>query len=137
MPESPKTQLLPFHESIVKAIRTKGSEEDFLTLAMLIESTKIPKGHDEIIAAIDECWGPLEYWKKNIASLKANLLAQKEAVEASKAASQDFSLDILQGEVEQLFALLKNRELGLGTWHEQLRERLQNMQAILSIALGK
>ncbi len=43
----------PFHESIVDAIR-HASGSELKCLATLIKSTKVPKGHDEIIEAWNE-----------------------------------------------------------------------------------
>ena len=41
----------PFHETIVDVIRDASTVEEFACLAGIIKITKIPKGHDEIIAA--------------------------------------------------------------------------------------
>ena len=73
------TERRPFHETIVDAIR-RVSVYNLPLLADLIRETKIPKGHDEIIAA----------WKEKTAGLMideggfgfdivADLLKQKEA----------------------------------------------------------
>lgn len=76
----------PFHESIVETIVEAGNNgsgcEVWLCLARLIRTTKIPKGHDEIIAA----------WRnKNLdddLGVTASLLEQKkEAAEKEQTAS--------------------------------------------------
>ena len=41
----------PFHETIVEAIGSVDSFDELRVLAKLIRATKIPMGHDEIIAA--------------------------------------------------------------------------------------
>ncbi|TSC91040.1 MAG: hypothetical protein G01um10142_150 [Parcubacteria group bacterium Gr01-1014_2] len=53
MTEQSAKQRRPFHESIVEAIRC-ASYSDMMCLGMLINETKIPKGHDEILAAWQE-----------------------------------------------------------------------------------
>lgn len=46
-------------------------------------------------------------------------------------------LDELQGETEKLLALLKDRQHGLMTWNMFMKERLENIHRISSLALGK
>jgi hypothetical protein len=46
--------LKPFHESLVEAIKRVRDGNDFSVLAGLIRTTKIPAGHDEILAAWEE-----------------------------------------------------------------------------------
>lgn len=41
--------LKPFHESIVGAINAAASAAELSTLGHLITTTKIPKGHDDIV----------------------------------------------------------------------------------------
>jgi hypothetical protein len=85
--------LRPFHETIIDAINMIGAEPRHTAddvdsarrlIAFLIKTTKIPKGHDQIIDA----------WEKRMArfgwvwpdpSIKASLLKQKEiaAIEAA------------------------------------------------------
>ncbi|MDO8514238.1 MAG: hypothetical protein Q7S50_01710 [bacterium] len=50
MSETDKTELKPFHESIVDTIE-RAYAPAFETLAHLIKTTKIPKGHDAIVEA--------------------------------------------------------------------------------------
>ena len=45
---------LPFHETIEQAIRTTKTGNGLNLIAWLLMQTKIPKGHDEIVAAIKE-----------------------------------------------------------------------------------
>ena len=78
----------PFHEVIVTAIEQVGPSGEVVSLlCWLIKSTKIPKGHDEIIAA----------WKKRYPSITpdgegtvcevlADLLEQKREAEAEEQA---------------------------------------------------
>jgi len=46
-------------------------------------------------------------------------------------------LDELQQEAEKLLALLKDRQIGMMTWDDFMRERLQKIHALTSRALGK
>ncbi len=67
MSEPQKTELKPFHESIVDLIRnlkvdSPGDWPRLNQLAEIIKSTKIPKNHDEIIAA----------WQEQVQRLKVN-----------------------------------------------------------------
>ena len=60
-----QTATRPFHETIVEAIRC-ASSANMECLAMIIKATKVPKGHDAIIAAWEErrkafCWGDEDF----------------------------------------------------------------------------
>ena len=46
-------------------------------------------------------------------------------------------MNLLQGEAEKLLALLKDRQLGLMSWHMFMNERLTNMHGLISRMLGK
>ena len=87
---SRQAELKPFHESIVRIINGVGVDEapfssyDMMrVLAILLKETKIPKGHDEIIAA----------WKAKSRHLVRNddmgvvesILAQKKTAEEAEA----------------------------------------------------
>ena len=69
----------------------------------------------------------------------ANLLEQKQASEKKSegAEKKGINLDELQQETEKLLALLKERETGYASWHELMHERLTNLHALISQALGK
>ena len=80
------SNLRPFHETIVEAIRVCGpaSSGRIFILTRLIRDTAIPKGHDQILAAIDEYFdfpGSTKY-ARDIREVKESLLAQKAAVHA-------------------------------------------------------
>lgn len=47
------------------------------------------------------------------------------------------NLDELQQEVEKLLSLLRDRQPGLMCWNEFLHERIKNLHALTSQALGK
>ena len=78
----------PSHETIVEAIR-RASSRELECLATLIKATKIPKGHDEIIATWNQrrqemAWGSVDL------GVPVDLLKQKqEAVEKELAKSQE------------------------------------------------
>lgn len=77
--------LRPFHEAIVEAIRRCPDplNTEIWALLQLIKETKIPAGHDEIIAAIDWYFNPsaTNPWKSIIHEVKESILAQKHAAE--------------------------------------------------------
>ncbi len=89
----------PFHESIV-AVINEFQPGDFLTLTELIKATKIPKDHDKIIGALENKFGALVFWERELASVKAVLLEQKSEADAigGKPASEKkgINLDDLQ-----------------------------------------
>lgn len=129
----------PFHETIVDAVHrcSSPSNGEILRLFQLIKDTKIPKGHDEIIAAIDEYFDfpGAEKWAREIREVVESLRDQKQA-SAKKTGDEKkiINLDDLQQETEKLLALLKDRRSGLMTWNEAL---LQNLHNFISQALGK
>lgn len=137
-----KVTTRPFHETIVEAIqRCSGpSSGEILRLFQLIKDTKIPKGHDEVIVAIDEFFDfpGAGKWAREIREVKESILGQKQAsVKKAKDEKKGISLDDLQQETEKLLALLADRQPGLMTWNEFLQERLQNIHKLTSQALGK
>ena len=84
MPTTEKAAKRSFHETIIEAIR-RASTSDLECLAALIKATKIPKGHDEIIAAWNQrrqemAWGDVDL------GVPADLFEQKQ--EAATAAEK-------------------------------------------------
>lgn len=81
----------PFHETIVDAIErcTSPSTGEITRLFELIKETKIPAGHDTIIAAIDRYFDfpGGSKWARDIRLVKESILAQKQAA-AEKAAKE-------------------------------------------------
>lgn len=80
---------LPFHESVLNAIDT-ASTNQLEFLGALLKRTKIPKGHDEIIAA----WTrrrDLLGWPKDMISLgvRTSLLEDKQEAEKKLAPADD------------------------------------------------
>lgn len=73
-------KLKPFHETIVVAIKD-ASTTGLACLASLIKTTKIPKGHDEIIVAWNERRKKL-FCEDEDLGVPANLLEQKQAISA-------------------------------------------------------
>jgi len=138
-----QTKRLPFHETVVNAIRNcnpSPSTGHILQLFNLIKETNIPKGYDEIVAAIDDYFNfpGATKWAREIREVKENLLEQKRvSIEKSGDDKKSINLDDLQQEVEKLLALLKDRQQGLMTWNEFMQERLQNLYKLSSRALGK
>ncbi|MBI2482262.1 MAG: hypothetical protein HYV76_01730 [Candidatus Vogelbacteria bacterium] len=126
----------PFHETILEAIRQASSTE-LKCLATLIKATKVPKGHDEIVAVWNErrkamCWDDEDL------GVPANLLEQKQAnAKKTEGEKKGINLDDLQQETEKLLSLLKDRQPGLMTWNEFMQERLQNLHKLAAQALGK
>ncbi len=133
----------PFHETIVSAIQRcnpSPSSNEILRLFLLIKETKIPRGHDKIIAAIDKYFDfpGAEKWACEIREVKASLLEQKQAAAKKPAGEKKgINFDDLQQETEKLLSLLKDRQPGPMTWNEFVHERLQNLHKLTSQALGK
>jgi hypothetical protein len=75
--------LKPFHESIVDAIKQAELSFHFQILAQIIKTTKIPKGHDEILAAWERQIS--EAGLNNDLDVIASVLEQKQAEEKKAA----------------------------------------------------
>lgn len=73
--------LRPFHETIIDAINrcSAPSTGEILRLFQLIKETVIPKGHVEIVAAIEKYFDfpGAEKWADEISGVKNALLAQR------------------------------------------------------------
>lgn len=55
--QAPRTPKQPFHETVAVAIRHFGAHSaEACAIAWFLRRTEIPKGHEEIIAAIEERW---------------------------------------------------------------------------------
>jgi hypothetical protein len=80
MSEVKKVTKRPFHETIVDAV-TEAHPIDLSILAWLTMATKIPKGHDEIIAAWEKR-EPNAPKGSTIANVLADLREQKQEAEA-------------------------------------------------------
>lgn len=61
----------------------------------------------------------------------------KETREEKTANDPTIDLNDFQKEVEKLLALLNDRQTGLTTWHEFMKEQLENIHKFTSRALGK
>lgn len=84
--EAKKLVRRPFHETIVDAIRETDSDEGFRTLARLIMTTEILKGHDNIIVAWKERFLDIDIVDINDGDINVaafvDLLEQKKETEA-------------------------------------------------------
>lgn len=132
----------PFHETIVGAIRrcSNPSSGEIFHLFQLIKDTNIPQGHYKIIAEIHKFFDFLgaEKWAREIREVKESILEQKRAnTPKVEGENKGINLDDLQRETEKLSGLLKDRQPGLITWNEALREQLQKMHQLTAQALGK
>ncbi len=92
MPE--RSVLKPFHETIITAIRNchpSPSDGAIFNLLNLVRETMIPKGHDEIIAAIDKYFDfpGSDKYARDIRLVKESLLAQKTTYEKASAVTID------------------------------------------------
>ena len=132
----------PFHETIVEAIRRcdlmKWRREMFF-LFQLIKETKIPKGHDEIIAAIDQSFDfpEAEKWPIEKRLVKESLLAQKQAASQKDGEKKEVDLNSLDWEAEQLHYYIANPEPDSEQWKQSLQETIKNLHKLTSQALGK
>ena len=91
MSEQSTNQRRPFHKTIIDAIRGASNDDALMNLGDLIKATKIPKGHDEIIAAwkqrIDRLGSPTIFSKNLFQKdygVPADLLEQKQEAEKKK-----------------------------------------------------
>ncbi|MFA6273510.1 MAG: hypothetical protein WC673_03440 [Candidatus Paceibacterota bacterium] len=88
MQTTEKTTKRPFHETIIDAIHS-ASSNDLRCLATLIKATKIPKNHDEIIAAWKQQREDVG-WDNEELGVSADLLEQKqEAAEKENAKAKE------------------------------------------------
>ena len=87
MSTTEKAERRPFHETIVDAIRSTNYHNELGCLIRLISVTKIPKGHDEIIAALEEKCRTIYHdgWESAVAGVKTGLLEQKAEAEREEA----------------------------------------------------
>ena len=133
------TETRPFHETIVEAIQRCASGSEIMSLAQLIEATTIPKGHDEIIAAIDKFFdfSGANRWTRQILEVKKSILKQKKASAEKSDKQKAINLDDLEEEAKKLLSLLENRQPGLMTWNGFMRERVESLHKLTSQALGK
>lgn len=101
-----QVELRPFHETIVDAISQASNSSALACLMALIEATKIPKGHDEIIVALRQRQIKL-VGLSDLGTVWADprtdelidcLLTQKQAVEVDK--HKNAVLDELERERE-------------------------------------
>src|SRR3989344_9326613 len=120
MQTTEQTATRPFHETIVWAIMRCASTPEILRLFRLIRETKIPKGHDEIIAEIDRFFDfqGSEKWAREIHEVKESILGQKRAsADRTEDEKKGVNLDDLQQETENLLVLLRNRQPDRLTWN--------------------
>ena len=85
MTAEPSVKLLPFHESVIVEICCASTNDSFV-LAKLIRTTKIQKGHDDIIAAWNRR-AELMGWGEDALGVPTSLLKQKEESRAVSASS--------------------------------------------------
>ena len=88
MAEAIEVTFRPYHETILDLIRWSSTPDGLVTL---ICTTTIPKGHDEIIAAIEQNWGSLSGWASEVTTMKSSILSQRaiaEEKERQKTAAQ-------------------------------------------------
>ena len=88
-----QNELKPFHESILPFLRQcklDPTSEQFRWCTKLIRATNIPKGHDQIAAALNEVMARpgAEKWFKDYEETTDGLNKQKAAAEAKSAAEQ-------------------------------------------------
>lgn len=122
----------PFHETIVEMIeRSRGwTDNASQDLLKLIKNTSIPKGHEEIISAIDRvfCFKGGAKWRREIEQVKKTILRQNKP----KSKEGGVNLNELQSEAEKLLSLLKDRQQGLFSWNQCMHDCLKNMHELTS-----
>ncbi|MFH0779630.1 MAG: hypothetical protein V1928_02100 [Parcubacteria group bacterium] len=129
-------KLMPFHEAIIEMIN-RGSDENISFVLELLKITAIPKGHDEIIAAIEDKWGALAFWQIPIAEMKVHIFSQKQAAkEKAEDNKQNIDLEALLLQCKTLLSLLESLSPGT-TRTNLLDEHLEKMYELTKSALGK
>ena len=141
--------LRPFHETIVDTIGhcSTFSDDEFVCLLRLVQTTKIPSGHDTIIVAINRRLDLPDTDTRNrhnkcrdyaidvIESIRKQKKIAEEERLVNKGTGDD--LDVLQQDAEQLLSLLKNRGTKTAMWHELWWQRMGLVHSMLSRLLGK
>ena len=131
------TTLRPFHETILFSLRScdLATDEEKVRILRLICQTRIPKGHDEILAAIDEVLSTLDIhkWSDTIRRTKESVLAQKKiAEEENPSKGMDGDLDDLQESARSMLTLLTERHPGAPAWVELFNKGLKKLHEATS-----
>ncbi len=91
----------PFHESIVGAIRHAFNANEMECLSLLIKKTKIPRGHDEIIAAWNQRARDLLLPIDNAFGVPVDLQDQKKEAEAEELAKSQAERDAVERQLNR------------------------------------
>jgi uncharacterized protein (UPF0128 family) len=75
----------PFHESIVDVIRNVKTIEELELVEGLLMATKIPKGHDEIVAALTEKTEEMAQMNFHSSEVFISIFEQKKLAQVASA----------------------------------------------------
>jgi len=112
----------------------------FCASSSTFKDTKIPKGHDKIIAAVDQFFNfpGAGKWAHAIREVKKFILDQKQAsMKKTSAVERGIILYNLQQEAEKLLVILKDRNTDIKMWGLLLGGCLANLHQLTSKALSK
>ncbi len=136
----------PFHETIIGAIKrcpSSPSTGEIFRLFKHIETTKIPKGHEEIIAAIDQYFDfpGGKKWARDVKQVKESILRKKQAAsETTGKKGKDWKmvdLDEIQIPAQRLAHYLANCQPDSANWNRLMRDTAEQLHKLISRALGK
>lgn len=99
----------PFHETVVEAIH-RASSAELGCLALLINATRIPKNHDEIIAAWNRRRESIGWEGENVFDVVTNVLEQKQEAEAQ---ATDLASSFGHGGKERALMIVLEKAIGL------------------------
>jgi hypothetical protein len=84
----------PFHEVMIEMIQ-QASKQELITIGMLLIKTKIPKGHDEIVAVWRRRCDEMEWSLDSTLYVADDVLLHKRQIEAEKQADADSTAQYL------------------------------------------
>lgn len=129
----------PFHDTLLEYLKKISNEavgaDEISRILDLIKSTKIPRKHDEIIKALRDAlqinYGRF-YDERELAV--AHILEQK--AECERKAQEGVNLNELETETRKLLSLLEDRQPGLATWNDAMRDSLKIIRTLSEKAFG-
>jgi len=130
------TERKPFHEVLVDLIDQTNVETLTSNLPILFKlaSTNIPKGHDEIVRALERKMA-FGLWKNELELMKREVLAQKTEAEAKKANNVGDKTAVLMTVIEKIIAECDN--IGSGAEFYPAIDRLHEIAEAVSQAKNK
>lgn len=129
----------PFHDTLLDYLKELANEvpgaDEITRLFKLIKATKIPRKHDEIIIALKNAL-QVNYGKfyEEMELVIAHILEQK--AECERKSQEGINLDELEKATRAMLSLLENRQPGLSTWNDAMRDSLKSLRMLSERAFG-